>query len=143
MEESESHLTRCMQENILSTRVVFQELGHIIHLKQKQKIFTNSDSIKNQYTPPIKKSSQIRSPSRKKKCRDRIDSINSCPLPDLAMDDDPAILPGRVPYDIGGGEELLGAGRLILRHGLHHHSLAPPAPRFNLRGCGRKKTTLR
>jgi hypothetical protein len=81
-----------MQENILSTRVIFQELGHIIH---------------------------------------------------LAMDDDPAILPGRVPYDIGGGEELLGAGRLILRHGLHHHSLAPPALRFNLRGCGRKKTTLR
>lgn len=81
MDESESHLTRCMQENILSTRVVFQELGHIIHLKQKQKIFTNSDSIKNQYTPPIKKSSQIRSPSRKKKTsRDRIDSILApCP----------------------------------------------------------------
>lgn len=77
-----------MQENILSTRVVFQELGHIIH---------------------------------------------------LAMDDDPAILPGRVPYDIGGGDELLAAGRLILRHGLHHHSLTTPAPRFNLRGLRKEE----
>lgn len=76
---------------------------------------------------------------QKKKNKQRSNRLDSCPLPDLAMDDDPAILPGRVPYDIGGGEELLGAGHLILRHGLHHHSLAPPAPRFNLRGLRKEE----